>query len=349
MTRGERESLNQRIVQFYLGVAKGQKNVVIEHFMKEKVARRTIYNVLKKYEDTKDVTDKHRSGRPKKLCRGSMTRLKRLVNHKTGVSLRRLGSKFGVSHETIRKCLKEMNINYFKKKRAPKYTEKQLQEVPTRARRLNRLLSDQDIELVMDDEKYFCLSDQSVPSNRGFYSSDKNDTSSDIKFKKTQKYEPKVLVWVAISTKGISTPFFAKQKQAINEKAYLNECIIRRLLPFITMYHNKENVLFWPDLASSHYSKSVTRYLEENDIEMVQRDFNPQNCPQARPIETLWSILKNMVYDQGWEAKTINQLKRRIVQKMKEVDVTVVQSMFLGIRKQLRQIADNGPYQACSS
>ena len=75
---------------------------------------------------------------------------------------------------------------------------------------------------------------------------------------------------------------------------------------------------------------------------------NPQNCPQSRPIETLWSILKNMLYDQGWEAKNIDYLKRRIQQKIKEIDINVVQSMFSGIRKQLRKIADHGLYHACS-
>ena len=75
---------------------------------------------------------------------------------------------------------------------------------------------------------------------------------------------------------------------------------------------------------------------------------NPQNCPQSRPIETLWSILKNMVYDQGWQAKNIDHLKRRIQQKIKEIDINVVQSMFSGIRKQLRKVADHGPYPACS-
>jgi transposase len=144
-------------------------------------------------------------------------------------------------------------------------------------------------------------------------------------------------------------PFFAKQQQAINETTYLNECIIKRLMPFINNHHSKDNVLFWPDLASSHYSNSVTRYFDQNGIQFVSRNFNPQNCPQSRPIETLWSILKNMVYDQGWEAKNIDQLKRRIIKKTKEIDMKVVQAMFSGIRKQLRKIADHGPYSACSS
>ena len=88
-------------------------------------------------------------------------------------------------------------VRYYKKQRSPKYTDKQLQEVPTRARRLYRMLSNNDFELVMDDEKYFTLSDQSALTNRGFYSSNKDETPYGVKLKRTQKYELKVLVWVA--------------------------------------------------------------------------------------------------------------------------------------------------------
>ena len=55
-----------------------------------------------------------------------------------------------------------------------------------------------------------------------------------------------------------------------------------------------------------------------------------------------------MVYEQRWEAKNIDHLKRRMQQKIKEIDINVVQSMLPGIRKQLRKIADHGPYPACS-
>ena len=86
--------------------------------------------------------------------------------------------------------------------------------------------------------------------------------------------------------------FFSKQKQAVSQTTYLNRCIIARLIPFIKRHHNKEKVLFWPDLPSSHYGHDVLQYLNENDVQFVDKKFNPQ----ARPIETLWSILKNMVY-----------------------------------------------------
>ena len=81
---------------------------------------------------------------------------------------------------------------------------------------------------------------------------------------------------------------------------------------------------------------------------MVSKEQNPQNCPQARPVETLWSILEEKVYANGCEAETLEQLKRRINQKLKEIGINSVQAMFSSIRKQLRKIADKGPYGACS-
>lgn len=349
MARIDREQLQKRIVQHYINVANKHKNITVNHFLQEKIPRQTIYSIIKRYEESGYVADKPRSGRPKKLSRGQLTRLKRLVNKKTGISLRRIGPKFKVSYQTISNHLKALGIRYYKKQRAPKYTDKQLGEIPTRARRLYRTLSNNDFELIMDDEKYFLLQDQSVPTNRGFYTCDKRATPPEVKFKRTQKFEPKILVWIAISEKGISKPFFSKQKQAVGQTTYLNECIIARLMPFIASCHNKDKVLFWPDLATSHYGHEVLQYLNQKGVQFVDKEFNPQNCPQARPIETLWSILKNMVYDEGWEAKTIDQLQRRIARKLKEIDMKVVQNMFSGIRKQLRKIADNGPYEACSS
>ncbi|CAF3226421.1 unnamed protein product [Rotaria socialis] len=210
MTKSERESLQKRIIQFYVNVANKKKNLTVNHFLKEEIPRRTIYNVITNYDECGHIGDKQRSGRPRKLNSKAINRLKNLANHHTGISLRVLASKCRVSHETIRAYLKDMNIKYYKKRRVPKYTDQQLQEVPIRARRLYRTLVNNDFQIIMDDEKYFLLSDQSVPTNRGYYSSDMSLTSPEVKFKRVQKFEQEVLAWIAISTNDISSPFFAK-------------------------------------------------------------------------------------------------------------------------------------------
>ena len=112
----------------------------------------------------------------------------------------------------------------------------------------------------------FLLQDQLAPTNRGLYTSDKRTTAPQVKLKRTQKFEPRTLVWITISEKGISKSFFSKQKQAVSQTTYLNRCIIARLIPFIKSHHHKEKVLFWPDLASSHYGQDVLQYLNQNGV-----------------------------------------------------------------------------------
>ena len=130
--------------------------------------------------------------------------------------MRRSAPRFKVSYQTVSNHLKTIGIRYYKKQRAPKYIDKQLEEVPTRARRLYRMLSNNDFQLIMDDEKYFLLQDQSAPTNRGFHKSNKHTTAPQVKFTRTQKFEAKILVWIAISEKRISKPFFSKQEQAVS-------------------------------------------------------------------------------------------------------------------------------------
>lgn len=103
-----------------------------------------------------------------------MTKLRHLVDHKTGVSLRRLGSKFEVHDQTIPRNLKDMNLNYYEKWGEPKYNDKKLHEYPIRARRLYRLLRNKKVELMMDNKKYFTLTNESTSTNRGFDSSQRS-------------------------------------------------------------------------------------------------------------------------------------------------------------------------------
>ena len=115
--------------------------------------------------------------------------------------------------------------------------------------------------MVMDDEKYFLLHNEPIAANRGFYTFDPSAAPLGVKFKSTQKFEAKILVWIAISESGISTPFFAEQQQTVTQTTYLNECIKARLMPFIEKYHHKKKGLFWPDLTRSHYALKVMEYL----------------------------------------------------------------------------------------
>jgi hypothetical protein len=79
-------------------------------------------------------------------------------------------------------------------------------------------------DFIIDDESYFTLSNSALAGNDSYYSNDRNQTPDVVKDYDKAKYEPKVLVWLVISPKGMSKPYFRPSGMAVNQEIYLNEC-----------------------------------------------------------------------------------------------------------------------------
>ncbi|CAF2036103.1 unnamed protein product [Rotaria magnacalcarata] len=345
MTRDERQALSQRICNFYCDSSNKSVKTTVHYFVKQNIPRRTIYYILNKYLRYGIARDQSRSGRPLKLSNKKLNDIVKSVNNRSGISQRKIGRRFHVHHSTISRNLRrKTSIRIRKRQTAPKMdSEDQEKRAKTNCGKLYcKLLSGCDP--ILDDENFFTLTGDNVIGNRFFYSTDLTTAPVDIKFRKKKKFESKIMIWMAISSKGVSDVYVHKSKQAIRQDTYLNQCINKRLLPFIEKYHQDNNYLFWPDLASAHYSKSVQERLNEKNVLFVIREDNPPNVPQARPIETVGTLLERKVYESNWEAKNLDVLARRIKKKSKDLDQKMLQDMIDGVRRKLRAMWREGLY-----
>lgn len=328
----------------YAVLGRMKKSDVVKHFQIEGVPRSTVYGVIKRFERGLPCEDKPRTGRPGKLNKKQQQNLKESVENRVGISQRKLALKFKMSQSSIHRNLSKLGLKYYKRQRAPKYNQKQLEQIPSKCRKLRRELTDRETFIIVDDEKYFTFSGDDMPGNAGFYTSDKENTPSDVKYKYKQKFAPKILVWLALSSKGISEPYMGTTKgPAVTANIYIQKCL-PKLSKFINKYHLDDKYIFWPDLASSHYAKQTTEWLHERKIPFVPKCVNPPNVPKARPIEDFWGILADKVYDGGWTATNEKQLSNRIKAQLKKMDSKVVQTMMNNVRGKLRQIEEKGPF-----
>ena len=108
MSRSDREHLEKRVVRHCTTIANQQTARIVNQFLAENVPLQTIYNIIRKYEASGIVRDKPRRDRPRKMPSDQRTRLRRLVNHYTGIALRKIAPKFGVHRRTIQRDLKAM-------------------------------------------------------------------------------------------------------------------------------------------------------------------------------------------------------------------------------------------------
>ena len=237
-------------------------------------------------------------------------------------------------------------VRIYKRTKAPKYSKSQWERVRKNCGQLYRKISN-DYFVIMDDEKYFSLSNINMPGNAYYYTSDNTTAPPDIKYNKESKYEPKIMIWLAMSSKGVSEPYIHQSKGAINADTYLNQCIKSKLIPFINKYHPTDDVIFWPDLAQAPYSTEILAFLEASSVSVVPKAINPPNIPQGRPIEEFWVVLTQLVYEKNWEATTVKQVERRIRKKLKEIDITLLRSMMEKVKSNLRKMYTDGVFSTC--
>lgn len=335
-------TLKQRVYSYCESHWNNGKKSIANHFIAEKHSKRTIYHYIQCWEKRLPLERKKGSGRIAKIMTPkNIKQLVKMVDNRSGVSTRQLGRKFKCDQSHIVKTLKnKAGIKYRKKITVPLRTEKQKGVIRPRCGRILKKFPDH--EFIIDDESYFTLSHSDKNSNAGLYTRDIESAPDNVKFKTKQKFEKKLLVWLAISQRGISSCFIVPSGMAVNQDIYLNDCIKKRLLPFIEEYHPDGRYLFWPDLASSHYAKKVTDFLKEKNINFVEKEDNPPCVPELRPIENFWSILKGLVYANNWRAENLDQLKNRIKYCLKKVDKSVIHDMMCSVPSKLDRVRRKG-------
>ena len=153
------------------------------------------------------------------------------------------------------------------------------------------------------------------------------------------------MLWLAVSPRGVSKPYFCKSGGALKVETYRPECVAKRLMPFIDSKHKREDVLFWPDLASCHYARQTQELLEREGIPFVPKEQNPLVAPQLRPIEDVWAILKAKTYEGDCEATSELQLKRRFRQSIKALNQEVLKTMMGEVPQRVRKAARAGALQ----
>lgn len=78
---------------------------------------------------------------------------------------------------------------------------------------------------------------QNTPGNNTYYATASGDAPDNVRFSTARKFEQRLLMWIAISPCGLSKPYFVPATSAVNSELYANECIRKKLLPFINSHH----------------------------------------------------------------------------------------------------------------
>jgi hypothetical protein len=185
------------------------------------------------------------------------------------MSIRLATKRLNLSKTTLQRLkAKKLGIKEFIKQKAPKYIKDQKSRAKTGCRKIYEKAIRKI--LIIDDEIYVPI-DPSDVNVRGFYhATTKKGAKYEDKIKPKSKFVKQFLVWQALDENGQLSDAFISEG-IMNAKVYLEECLKKRLLPFLNRHHNVHQVIFWPDMATSHYSKICTEFLTANSIKFAKK------------------------------------------------------------------------------
>lgn len=329
-----REKIRKKIMDIY----NENKNFSYSQVARcAKVSRQTARNVILKFK--RDLCIKHNKGGGPNGFRNPKIVQKVIAawKQKPSLSLRDMARKFGISKSLVERIKKKHNLKTFKVKIVPNRDEKGTKTARIRARKLLfHKLNNFKGCIIMDDETY-CKSDYLQLPGQRFYIADKRGNVADkFKYKKLSKFAKKYMVWQAICTCGMVSKAVIV-KRTMNSELYVNECLQKAVLPM----YRKHNIapLFWPDLASCHYSKNVLDWYAKNNINFVPKAMNPPNCPELRPIERYWAIVKQNLRRRFRPPKSVKTFGIQWKKTVQKIGRSGVQKLMRHVKKKVRNFA----------
>ena len=122
----------------------------------------------------------------------------------------------------------------------------------------------------------------------------------------------------------------------VNKEIYGEECLEKQLLPFLRSHDAPS--LFWSDLASYHYAKDVLEWYKANGVHVVPKEVNPPNCPELRPIEQYWVLMKRELSQYEQQATTIEKFRKSRTKAAKSVAEQSAQTLMAGVNSKDRSL-----------
>lgn len=339
MSLNERQVIAKKIVQYFEKF--GLKDT-IRHFIAQGEKKSTIYGTVSRYQRTGTSVFGEKCGRNRSVSteQVSKTVKRKLLN--TNKSIRQVAKEVGISYTTAHNIKRRAKIMTAKCTQTPKYTQRQIKLSKTNARKVYRMASRK--RFIIDDETYVTCDPRDTGLPKSYHYKDKTKVPDEVRFKTKTKFPKRFLVWQAIDECGNVSKPYVKQGTLKGEE-YREECLRKILLPFIGKYHSNSKHLFWPDLATIHYEKTVLQFMKQNGITFVPKASNAPNVPQARPIERFWYLCKLEYSKRSGVYNDIKSFRKVWSEVSKKVAEMYAQNLMSSTRKNLKLIADHGVFE----
>ena len=249
-------------------------------------------------------------------------KVKNRLKCKRKVSSRKMAQDFDVSRTTVRRILKEdLGCYAYKKRIEPLMTNAQKDKRKKFANWIRtNFTKEQTLRFVFSDEKMFDIDGIYNSQNDRIWACDRREADEKGGRKQERKLPQKVMVWLAVCSKGVS-PMVIFGKDSVDHERYIEE-----VLPVALKFGNKcfgNDWTFQQDGARPRIHIKTQQWCAEYFPSFFDKDHWPPNSPDLNLLDySIWDeFAHQMNLDRVQSKKTLIEELKRAVKKIRETVV----------------------------
>jgi transposase len=294
-----------------------------------KCNRSTVIRWLKRWDETKDLSDREKTGRPRTTTRQQDEIMIDLVREDIDEGLtsekihgQLMNENINVSDRTVRRRLSEAGFKYMKPLSKPLLTERHQRKRLSWAR---SFISFDWNRVIASDETVFRLHDV-----KRFYW----QRPGERKVCRKVPYSIKINARGCFSSTGFGRIFCFKEN--MNSIFLCNNIYKNVLLPSThELFGRNRNWLLLEDNDPKHRSRYSMKWKDDHHIETL---LWPSLSPDMNPVENVWGLLKIKVADR--RPTTTEELIRTIKEEWRRLPQELAANLMTGMSRRIDCLID---------
>ena len=313
---------------------------ILKKLKGEKVNRMLVYRTIKRYNATKGIADRARSGRPstvrsirlRKVVRGRVAR-----NPKR--SIRKMAKEIGVNRESLGKVVREdLGLKSLKRKTVHHLTPVLRKKRVGRCKGLLQRLAPDDVtKILFSDEKVFTVEESTNRQNDRIISPTSKDIPEEIKYIDRVQKPLSVMVWVGVTANSRTDLVFVPNGVKINSETYKELILETEIKNAGHRHFENQDWIFQHDSAPAHASNSTQSWLRGQNIEFLSKSEWPPSSPDLNPLDySVWANLERRACAKPH--KSLDSLLKALRREWAEIRQEEMRAAVLQFRTRMRNV-----------
>ncbi len=193
------------------------------------------------------------------------------------------------------------------------------------------------MRILFSDEKLFDSDGIYNSQNERIWAATRADADAKGGIRQTRKFPIKVMVWLAVCSKGVS-PLIVFEKGTVDHNRY-----IREVLPVALRYGNAtfgDHWTFQQDGATPHTHQETQAWCAKHFPNFIDKDHWPPNSPDLNPLDySIWDEFASHI--QWNKIKTKKDLVNEIRRAVNDIRLDVVFESCSGWTNRLYRMSEN--------